>query len=273
MKKWHFLNPKGVTAPNLLINGDFQVNQRGQSIYSLTDGNWEYTLDTWHFRGVSNSKVALNDGAVTISNTSNENGVYFLQRLENFNESNYCGNIKVTSVDGIVNFYIDGTTLVGEQQIQLINGTNVFQCNGLPTQVVFQLNAGASITINYVDLFEGKIVYKHQKESYSVALNRCLPYIEVKNVDTIGMYNDSTSAIYYIDYYRKKEIPTIKILSMGNVNGDATLPNKEATNVYTYGTISKNGCGMVSQFEAINGVTGKCCKIQYVKILISCEKT
>lgn len=56
------------------------------------------------------------------------------------------------------------------------------------------------------------------------------------------------------------------------INGDATLPNREATNAYTYGTINENNCGMVSQFETVSGATGKSCKIQYVKILIFCEK-
>ena len=49
MKKYHFLNLKGVTAHNLLINGDFQVNQRGQSSYTCDGTKRVYGVDMWSF--------------------------------------------------------------------------------------------------------------------------------------------------------------------------------------------------------------------------------
>lgn len=236
--------------PNLLIDGDFQINQDGKNKYVVTDGNWSYTLTMWYFRGVSNSKVVLNnDGTITINNPSNENGVYFVQKLENFDENDYCGSIKVVSVKGVVNFYIEDTTLNSGQQVQLVKGINKFRCNGKPKQFVFQLNAGASITIEYATLYEGNIVHKHMKEDYNIALLKSQRYYEYleTTVYSIGTYY--ISGFPFRTYKRIVPTVTMRIANdMGYLDGtaEAVFPTVQGVQFILYNKGSAGSLGSQS---------------------------
>ena len=46
----HFGN---ISNANLLINGNFQVNQRGQTTYIQTN-TWKYSVDRWKYIGLMN---------------------------------------------------------------------------------------------------------------------------------------------------------------------------------------------------------------------------
>lgn len=64
--------------PNLLINGDFKINQRGSSTYTCTKN--EYTVDRW--LGSNNLTVTKTTSGVTLSNTSTSASTTFVQKLE-----------------------------------------------------------------------------------------------------------------------------------------------------------------------------------------------
>ena len=57
-----------ISNPNLLINGDFRINQRGQTSYS--EGN-KYTIDRWLNRENSLSVTPLANGGVKLERTAN----------------------------------------------------------------------------------------------------------------------------------------------------------------------------------------------------------
>ena len=51
--------------PNLLINPDFKINQRGQATYEVSSAGQIYSVDRWRF---GRGKVTVNsDGTVTVS--------------------------------------------------------------------------------------------------------------------------------------------------------------------------------------------------------------
>ena len=60
-----------ISNPNLLINPDFKINQRGQSTYSISPGSG-YTVDRWK---LWNGTLTVNsDGTITLKNiVSGEN--------------------------------------------------------------------------------------------------------------------------------------------------------------------------------------------------------
>lgn len=64
-----------VSNPNLLINPDFAVNQRGQASYSASG----YTVDRWKIGGAN---LTVNDGFVTLENTMGK-GTTLHQIVEN----------------------------------------------------------------------------------------------------------------------------------------------------------------------------------------------
>ena len=70
-------------SPNLLINPNFKINQRGKTRYT-TEG---YTVDCWKLKkhpSVSTSgSVAVNDDYVTLTSGGTRLDTYFLQLIEN----------------------------------------------------------------------------------------------------------------------------------------------------------------------------------------------
>lgn len=65
-----------ISNPNLLINGDFRVNQRGKTSYS---GKGEYTVDRWYN---SNEATIVRVGVDRISIEATTKNGYILQRIE-----------------------------------------------------------------------------------------------------------------------------------------------------------------------------------------------
>lgn len=63
--------------PNLLINPDFAINQRGLTSYSSAG----YTVDGWKIN--SNTKLTVNDGFVTFENTTEKATATLYQIVEN----------------------------------------------------------------------------------------------------------------------------------------------------------------------------------------------
>lgn len=63
--------------PNLLINPDFAINQRAQASYS---GSGIYTVDRWK---IGSAKLTVNDGFVTLENTTDKGTATFYQIVEN----------------------------------------------------------------------------------------------------------------------------------------------------------------------------------------------
>lgn len=61
---------------NLLINPDFAVNQRGLASYSSS----EYTVDRWK---IGNAKLTVNDGFITLENTTEKATANIYQFFEN----------------------------------------------------------------------------------------------------------------------------------------------------------------------------------------------
>lgn len=72
---------KNISQPNLLINGDFQVWQRGESFNGNTGST--YTVDRWAIAGDTYPKVEKIDNGVKITSTQNGTWTNFYTKLEN----------------------------------------------------------------------------------------------------------------------------------------------------------------------------------------------
>jgi len=140
--------------PNLLINPDFKINQRGSSTYTTTSESPIYTVDRWM---LSRGKATVNsDDTVTVTatgGTTNKEG-YFQQKLENAISGAYTVSMEVVSISGTVRIAIDGewkTVTSGKNVFQGVNSSNNFN------SVDLQLAVGASITLKYMKLEQGKV--------------------------------------------------------------------------------------------------------------------
>lgn len=206
--------------PNLLINPDFKINQRGSSTYTTTSESPIYTVDRWM---LSRGKATVNsDGTVTVTatgGTTNKEG-YFQQKLENAISGAYTVSMEVVSISGTVMIAIDGewkTVTSGKNVFQGVNSSNNFNSVGL------QLAVGASITLKYMKLEEGSVATHFIEPKKSDELLKCQRYyekIEVLIGRLVVNTSQNFSTSYKSKFYRvlngsyraeKRTTPTISI--------------------------------------------------------------
>ena len=180
---------------NLLINGDFQCNQRGNKTYAAS-GDVMYTVDMWRAYGIT-VKV-LNEG-VTLTGTG---GIgYFTQFIQ-------LGELKTTTYT--ISAMVDGkvcTFTVTPGGASKEKDFGKFKISALTTstwdndlgdynnklKVSIHTVDKNSITVKYVDVFEGVVAYPHVKEDPATALVRCRRYIQ-RNVGVAPILEETTES-------------------------------------------------------------------------------
>lgn len=189
---------------NLLINGDFQVNQRGQTSYSTNSTNAIYTVDRWRLQaGTGNGSVTLTvneDGSVTISNQTTVNA-YLVQVFEKaFALNDYTASFEISNKTGIVSFAINDA-MDAAQEVN--NGFNAFTGNGSPSRITFYLAGGSSMTLRWVKLEQGSIATPFVPRLYAEELLFCQWYYRIfkgsnKYLGLVRTFSAGTSGIYEI---------------------------------------------------------------------------
>lgn len=155
----------------LLINNDFQVNQRGQSEY-VSNG---YSLDMWYFRNYNQSNTKLvpaSNGIRVTNNGNNEIAVYQYVYAETKQVVTLVAKVngQTYSISGLPTSTGETPTIVVEEgKIEL----NVrYYDTDKRYRVYAMVGVNQIADIEYIDLFEGDIVYKHVKEDETTALMR-----------------------------------------------------------------------------------------------------
>ena len=132
-----------VSNPNLLINPDFKINQRGLTTYSGTSA---YSVDHWFRNSEATMNIAENGITLTYSGTSNPS---VFQRIENTNRLSgkaltfsacidgavySCTNILPDSFSGTATYFafarLDGSTSLPDNSVphirmQILTGLNL----------------------------------------------------------------------------------------------------------------------------------------------------
>lgn len=218
--------------PNLLINPDFKINQRGSSTYTTTSESPIYTVDRWM---LSRGKATVNsDKTVTITGTggtTNKEG-YFQQKLENAISGAYTVSMEVVSISGTVRIAIDGewkTVTSGKNVFQGVNSNNNFNSVGL------QLAVGASITLKYMKLEQGSVATSFVAPNMAEEITKCKRYFQVLNVfegfvGSVSYWNLYTK--FYVGAMRTTSPTIISNVSSATINlsGDNTERNLQLSN-------------------------------------------
>ena len=216
--------------PNLLINPNFKINQRGQATYETSGASQIYSVDRWR---LGKGKVTVNsDGTVTVTatgGTTNEEG-YYQQPLENAISGDYTVSMEVVSISGAVRIAIDGAW----QNIK--SGLNVFHGITGTGAVGLQLANGASITLKWVKLEQGSIATPFVAPNYIEELMKCRYFYYQANVgaEIIGQIGQQVK--FNIPYLRMRTNSTAKISTNGDANklilSDSTNETVLSTNAY-----------------------------------------
>lgn len=171
-------NPK-----QLLINNDFQINQRGQSEYNFIE-NGKYGLDMWQQRQgeFSNALIVkpVDDGVELTCQPSIYGALRQFLSLSTKDigkEYTVCISVNNVRQTGTFTLLSEGQT-VFENEIYRVGITRLTGDGySLGIYLSNENTREAVNTINYVDLFEGNIDYPHVKEDEAIALMRCRQYV------------------------------------------------------------------------------------------------
>ena len=131
--------------PNLLINSDFKINQRGATSYEKMG----YSVDRWKIWNITVTPNA--NGGITIKNDKYTDAGTFLQYLENATEGDSTLSCYVTSVSGTVTMVADDNS-----QVVLKQGLNVVHTSASTKAFTIFLSQGTSITLKWAKLEQGK---------------------------------------------------------------------------------------------------------------------
>lgn len=220
--------------PNLLINPDFKINQRGATSY--TSG---YTVDRWKA-----DNATLNASTMVVSNPT-DSGATFVQYLENNPTGTFTVTLNVASVTGAVNFawYGESAYHTGKAISKGVN-TYTLSTSNL-TWVGIEITSGASVQLSYMKLEQGSVSTSFVAPNPAEELVKCKQYY--KRIYFYHVFYSATSNFDYsfshvIQSMRTK--PTVK-LSQSSSSGlskyTASVNVEGGLTVITTATTSKVG--------------------------------
>lgn len=197
---------ESVYRPNLLINGDFKVNQRGRANYQSNGNTWTYTVDMWRIRDIVGGTVTVNsDETVTVSNANATDDIYFQQMFGTERSGTHTISVSVRNISGNVSL-----TVGGSEYLPLTNGVNAATREWTSqNNIHFKLEPGASATLEYAALYEGDIDYDHVREDKAIALMRCRQFYQTFSVSyTSYTPNNSLAIVFSVESEPMNGLPT-----------------------------------------------------------------
>lgn len=222
--------------PNLLINPDFKINQRGQTEYN-NDG---YTVDRWlQFGGkyTTSTKTVASKGAESS----------FTQKLENTEGGQFTVSVKVNSIAGtVILFHKDERD---NRDITLSEGINVFTftCTKL-NAIGFILAQNSSVQLDYIKLEQGLIATPFVAPNQAEELIKCQRYY-VKTVGELRAFSNAGTffgvTVNLPTTMRTK--PTIKVNNIysNNVSSVDTEIKNDNSAVFVSGTSKNQGSTVI----------------------------
>ena len=196
--------------PNLLINPDFEINQRGLNSYTSNG----YTVDRWKI-----SNATLNTTTKTLSN-QNSTGGNFLQSLENKPTGTFTVTLNVASVTGTVKFlWQDGSTLKTGVAISKGVNTYTFTASSL-TWVGIQIASGASIQLSYMKLEQGAVATPFVAPNPAEEMMKCQRYLIYAPSCMVGFRYDK---VVYVSLENLKKMRINGSCSISGVNNDTNI--------------------------------------------------
>lgn len=202
-----FLGTK-FSNPNLLINPDFKINQRGATSYEKQG----YSVDRWKIWNVT--VTPSESGGITVKNDKYEDTGTFIQILENSTEGDSTLSCYVESVSGTVTMVADDNS-----QVILKQGLNVVHTSQSTKNFTIFLNQGTSITLKWAKLEQGKVATEFISQNSAEELVKCCRFYQSHQV----MY--TTYGVADQHYYHKLPLvtvfrvnPTVSVTDQYNYN-------------------------------------------------------
>lgn len=166
--------------PNLLLNSNFRVDQRGLGTYSNNTTKPTYTLDRW----ISiNAQVVYNiDGTATITSlATTDTSSWFKQILAHAINDTCTLSCNITAVTGNAYLYNQ------RNGKKIVKGLNTVTLSYLK-EASIELKQGASITIEWIKLEKGSKATTYVAPNYAEELQKCMMYYNQLKVSLNGYF-------------------------------------------------------------------------------------
>lgn len=225
--------------PNLLINPDFRINQRGETSYTSAAAQTikiVYSVDRWCLYG--HSLTVNSDKSLTITPTTYSDGA-FIQNLE-------------TPVDGDITVQVyavgvSGTATVSVRQFDdssnaeigtLKNGLNTFTFSKGIKRLIIRVKSG-TLTLKYAKVEKGTVATPFVSPNPAEELTKCYRFKYIGKAvlrarctgsQVFGFTKDLPTKL------RTKPTTTFNIISSYNVNNVDVTISEENNVVYLAGT-------------------------------------
>lgn len=170
--------------PNLLLNSNFRVDQRGRGTYSNNTTKPTYTLDRW----ISiNAQVVYNiDGTATITSlATTDTSSWFKQILAHAINDTCTLSCNITAVTGNAYLYNQ------RNGKKIVKGLNTVTLSYLK-EASIELKQGASITIEWIKLEKGSKATTYVAPNYAEELQKCMMYYNQLKTSLNGYYTTQT---------------------------------------------------------------------------------
>lgn len=195
--------------PNLLINPDFKVNQRGLSSYSA-EASRIYTVDRW---GGTKFTATVASNGITIQ--ANKSGVaWFSQKLESATDAGFTVSVHVVSVTGTAKLRTTGV----EETLKA--GWNYFVSASSASEIALEITQGGSLTIDKIKLEQGSIATPFISPNPAEEMMKCQRYLIHAPSCMVG-YRFDTHIYVYLEKLKNMRIDGT--CTIRGINNDTSL--------------------------------------------------
>lgn len=249
-----------IYKPNLLLNGDFQIWQRGASFNFEANTETRYTADMWYVWGYAGLIYKVENGIAINGST----------RLSQFIEKLKVGKNYTLSL-----------SINGKEYSYTFKGGSTYNnrrvhCNVLDKYDRIEIDVNNE-TINWVQLVEGTTAPSHVKEDCATALLRCQKKLIV--IDSgdryldIGMFHGYDNIVFLMSQTNQMfmdNYPTVNFIGQGltlfAINGSSNIEISNPKIVFrNYQLV------LLETPNYINNISGLWQLKPNCKIIMSCE--
>lgn len=226
--------------PNLLINPDFKVNQRGQSTYSSTGASC--TVDRW--LGTNVQTVVNSDGTVSVSSLSGTG--YYKQHEESISYGKHTYSIYVQVITGTVKAFYKSKDSKDIELGTLKQGLNTFTSSDDGFKSFFlAIEGGSSVTLKYAKVEQGTVATTFIAPNPAEELVKCRRYYNFivahfygpSNPD--GFINEDLATLR--DFRTSPTFDIKSTFSNGVTESSLVMKGSSANGYYLYARTVKSG--------------------------------
>ena len=241
-----------ISNPNLLINGDFKVNQRGKASYTGS-GSRLYTVDRWAITS-SASVSSINTSSISVNFSTQYQAIE--QKIEDYEKlkgkmvtlSCKISNVTISSGDQLFLRYnsgdVNGTTKINSDGIYSLT----FTVSNSATQLAVQIFSGTgtgiaySFDLEWIKLEIGSLATPYSPRPYAEELSMCQRYY-FKLVQSNSLFNGFvfSNTVSRISIFLPQELRTSPTITLET--GVSTCRGYSNGSIYTPTSVTFSAFG------------------------------